>query len=202
MSIAIRVRQVQKVFGQLEEENKAFQKVSGLACLSGCGHCCNKADIEAAVLEFLPYAFHLFLEGQHELAKQQIQANTTGLCHGFKPIIANSPYLKGRCTIYEDRGLICRLFGFATIRDKNGDRQLSTCKWIKGSQADTLNASQALIQKGRAPHYMSYYQKLAQIDFRLGQEYLPINKAILRAIEEVENYYQYRPFPYRLRKSA
>jgi hypothetical protein len=36
---------------------------------------------------------------------------------------------------------------------------------------------------------------LSQIDYRLGTLILPINQALKRAIEEVLQYYAYRPFP-------
>ena len=37
--------------------------------------------------------------------------------------------------------------------------------------------------------------KLSQIDFRLGNVYVHINKALQLAIEEVLQYYAYRDFP-------
>ncbi len=195
MSIVIKVRQVRRLYEMLERELDVFKRDSGLHCLPGCGHCCTKPNIEAAVLEFLPYAFQLFQHRQAESVKDQLQSDLQPICHLFRVMNGND-YVKGRCMDYENRGLICRLFGFSTSRDKNGNRVLSTCKWIKNSQEHEIAISKELIAKGTVPHITSYYQKLVQIDFRLGQEYLPINKAILRAIQEVEKHYQYRPFPY------
>lgn len=202
MSIAIKVRQVRRLYAQLEQEIGQFQKQSGIHCLPDCGHCCTKPDIDAAVLEFLPYAFDLFL-ARRSLQVRELLANSGSICHIFNPLsLSNHAYVSGRCTEYANRGLICRLFGYSTIRDKNGNRALSTCKWIKADQAVQITNAQPLIEAKAAPHYTNYYQKLVQIDFRLGQEYLPINKAILRAIDEVEHYYQFRPFPYRNKRLA
>jgi hypothetical protein len=116
--------------------------------------------------------------------------------------LVKEAYRTGHCGDYQHRGLICRLFGYATVRDKTGQRVLSTCKWIKASQPEALEQTKGLIEAQQVPHYLHYYQRLAQIDFRLGQEYLPISQAMLRALEEVEHYYQYRPFPYRHRRAA
>ena len=37
--------------------------------------------------------------------------------------------------------------------------------------------------------------QLSQIDFKLGNEFLPVNKAMKAALEEVLHYYAYRDFP-------
>ena len=203
MSIVRKVRQVQRLYGQLEQEIGNFQKASGIHCLSGCGHCCTKPNIEAAVLEFLPLAFDLYLQRRSEQVRLELTDSKHPICHLYQPLtLGTAAYQMGQCGDYVNRGLICRLFGYATTRDKNGQRVLSTCKWIKSTQPDEVASAQALIARGEVPHYLNYYQKLVQIDFKLGQQYLPVNEAILQAIEEVEHYYQYRPFPYRHRRSA
>jgi len=203
MSIVRKVKQVQKVFELLDQEMTAFQQKSGLGCLSGCGHCCTKPDISAAVLEFLPYAFDLFLQKKSHIVKDQLANNPQGICHLFKSNgLGGFGQTLGGCTEYNHRGLICRLFGFSTVRDKLGKPLLSTCRLIKQTQAEEITQAEKLVQEGLAPGYLFYYQKLTQIDFRMGQEYLPINEAIIKAIDEVENYYHYRPFPYSFRKSA
>ena len=52
------------VFDQLDKEIATFQSWSGLHCAWGCGKCCFKPDIEATILEFLPFALHL--KSQHQ----------------------------------------------------------------------------------------------------------------------------------------
>jgi hypothetical protein len=44
------------------------------------------------------------------------------------------------------------------------------------------------------PVFTDYYMQLSQIDYQLGTMMLPINKALIYAIEEVLQYYAYRPF--------
>lgn len=203
MSIVRKVKQVQKVFELLEVEMTAFQQKSSLGCLAGCGHCCTKPDISVAVLEFLPYAFDLFLQKRSSSVRKELIENPRAICHLFRSDgVSEAGNTQGGCSQYASRGLICRLFGFSTIRDKIGQPVLSTCPLIKGTQAEKIAKSHALILDGEAPSYIKYYQKLTQIDFRMGQQYLPINEAIIKSIDEVENYYQYRPFPYSFRNSA
>ena len=203
MSIVRKVKRVQGLFGKLEQELSVFQQASGIHCLLGCGHCCNKPDIQVAVLEFLPFAFDLYLKKETQIIKDKLATSAGAVCMLYQSLsVADGNYFKGKCSDYNHRALICRLFGFGTTRNKTGQKVLSTCKWIKSTQADNLEAAQPLIDEGVAPHYTNYYQQLVQIDFKLGQQYLPINEAMLKAIEEVEHYYNYRAFPYRFRKLA
>jgi len=79
MSIERRVQLVEKLFFQLDQESVLFKKSSGLSCVVGCGRCCSTPTVEASPLEFLPWAFHLFLndEEKNTLALlNQTQAKT------------------------------------------------------------------------------------------------------------------------------
>ena len=103
---------------------------------------------------------------------------------------------KGRCGNYKYRGLICRLFGYAGSRDKIGQLRLATCTIIKeGQNSSYKNADEAISKGLYVPIFTDYYMNLNQIDFQLGNIVLPINKALKVAIEEVLNYYIYRPLP-------
>lgn len=204
MSIVTKVRQVQKVFEQLEAETDFVRKCTGISCLPGCGQCCTKPAIEASVLEFLPFAFELFLNRQSTSFRERLEQSEDDICLLFSGLstISNVNYTTGHCSQYALRGLICRLFGYATSRDKFGQRRFSTCKPIKEKFPGQVENLEQFLPLEKIPGYTNYYQQLIRIDFRLGQEFNNINTSILRAIQEVEHYYQYRPFPYRYRRSA
>ena len=73
---------------------------------------------------------------------------------------------------------------------------MATCKIIKEGQAENYGNTLDALKNGLyVPIFTDYYMKLNQIDFRLGNNILPINKALKVAIEEVLHYYAYRPFP-------
>ena len=57
-----KVRAVEQVFENLDREISTFQSWSGLHCAWGCGKCCFKPDIEATILEFLPFAHYLYTQ--------------------------------------------------------------------------------------------------------------------------------------------
>ncbi|MDO6739118.1 YkgJ family cysteine cluster protein [Wenyingzhuangia sp. 2_MG-2023] len=193
MSIEQRVQLVEHLFHQLELESAQFQKASGMSCVSGCGKCCSHPNIEASPLEFLPWAFHLFLNGEAEKTLQILKQTQTTNCIVYKSL---SVIDQGRCSAYQYRGLICRLFGFAANTDKYGSLRLATCKIIKEGQADKYNSTSQAIAKGLyVPVFTEYYMQLNQIDFNLGNKLLSINKALKMALEEVLQYYTYRTSP-------
>ncbi|RYM34196.1 YkgJ family cysteine cluster protein [Brumimicrobium glaciale] len=191
MSIERRVQLVEMLFYDLELEGAQFKKESGLGCVAGCGKCCTHPDLDASPLEFLPWAFHLFLNGEAENTLDIINETDTRTCHIYKSL---SVLGKGRCTDYKYRGLICRLFGFGASRDKYGNLRLATCKIIKEGQAENYNATVEAISNGmQVPIFTEYYMKLNQIDHHMGNKILPVNKALKLALEEVLQYYHYRP---------
>lgn len=193
MSIERRVQLVESLFHQLEQESAQFVQSSGISCAAGCGQCCTYPDIEASPLEFLPWAFHLFLEGEAESTLTALDKNDSASCFIYKPM---SVIGQGRCSDYKYRGLICRLFGFAANKDKYGNLRLATCKIIKEGQAKKYNSAAEAINKGlHVPIFTDYYMQLNQIDFHMGNIIVPVNEALKMALEEVLQYYAYRPSP-------
>ena len=195
MSMESRVKAVEALFAGLDREIATFQSESGLGCKAGCGKCCTYPDIDASPLEFLPWAFYLFLSGKAETTLEELKLGNSSICHLYRPLSvldSNS----GRCGDYRYRGLICRLFGFGATRDKMGELRLATCKIIKENQVELYENSKVAMKNGLyVPIFTDYYMNLNQIDFRMGNSILPINKAMKAAIEEVLQYYAYRPFP-------
>ncbi|GGW59244.1 hypothetical protein DFQ11_1011029 [Winogradskyella epiphytica] len=98
MSIEKKVQLVEMLFYELEQEASKFKKASGLACVSGCGKCCTYPDIEASPLEFLPWAFHLFLHGEAEKTLRKLKETKNPSCFIYKPLTLAG---QGRCSNYK-----------------------------------------------------------------------------------------------------
>ena len=195
MSIKTKVKAVEKLFDNLQVEINSFQKETSLHCNPGCGKCCNKADINASPLEFLPWAFHVFLSGQAEATLSSLENERSAICTLYKPLSYNDQ-LKGQCSDYKYRGLICRLFGYAAVKDKFSQLRIATCKIIKEEQAKSFSTAQEAITNGLyVPVFSDYYMKLNRIDFKMGTNLVPINTAMQLALKEVLHYYAYRPYP-------
>ena len=193
MTLDQKVRLVESLFDQLEQETQQFQDKSGLGCVSGCGKCCSYPNIDASPLEFLPWAFQVFLSGKAEEALEALQSHPNQTCFLLTPVSILS---KGHCGSYKHRGLICRLFGYAASKDKYGKLRLVTCKIIKEGQANHYHITSEAISKGMyVPIFTDYYMQLNQIDYQMGSKTMPINRALKMALEEVLQYYTYRPVP-------
>lgn len=184
-----KVRAVQRLFLRLDREIAKLQQESGLFCLSGCGECCKKPDIEATPLEFLPYALKVFDEGKAPAVYEELSASSSTLCHVFKPYVTN---FGGLCNEYPTRGLICRLFGYSARINKEGQKELVTCKLLKEQRTEAYDQAVANIKAGKnVPVMSAYYTRLQSIDPQLAQFY-PINEAMCKALEVVMQYYAYR----------
>jgi uncharacterized protein len=189
LSISQKVQAIEDVFALLGHETSKFREWSGLACKAGCGKCCTKPDIEATVIEFLPFAHHLYQQNQAMEWLQKLKENRDPVCLLFEPTQAGA----GLCSEYPYRGLICRLFGFSARTNKYAQREFVTCQIIKEEQADAYGATVKTIQTGgEVPVMNQYYMRLHSIDADLARDFYPINEAITRAIETVLHYYAYR----------
>lgn len=193
MTLPQKVALIEKLFHELDLETATFQNTTGIKCLPGCGRCCSYPNIEATPLEFLPWAFHLFLQGEAEKMLQLLREETALACFNYKQL---SVIDKGHCKTYRYRGLICRLFGYGATTDKYGKLRLATCKIIKEGQEENFEKASDSISIGLSvPVFTEYYMQLNQIDFRMGNIIVPVNKALQLALEEVLQYYAYRPLP-------
>ena len=195
MSIQEKVAAVETLFQNLEIEITTFQKETKLGCIVGCGKCCSTPEIDASPLEFLPWAFHMFLNGKAEETLIELEQNSSATCFLYRPK-SLAEFTSGNCSTYQYRGLICRLFGFGATTDKYGKLRIATCNIIKEGQKDKYEAATIAINTNvSVPIFTEYYMQLSQIDFKLGNVFLPVNKAMKMAVEEVLQYYAYRDLP-------
>ena len=204
MELVEKIQAVKDVFNVLDTEIALFQENTKLGCKSGCGECCKKPDIEATILEFLPLAFHLYKENLVDVFLDKIknkniidntenaqnEVKNDGICVLFAPFLPNGK--TGYCTIYDHRGLICRLFGFSATTNKNGEKLLATCRIIKENyKEDYEKAVEGIKNGGFIPLIRDFYYKMYAIDLNLAEGRLPINEAIKRALEIVATYFYY-----------
>lgn len=188
-SLEEKIKSVEIVFERLDHEISKFQSETTLHCKLGCGKCCFKPDIEATILEFLPFAFHLYQSNQAEEWLGRLAATDAEICLILNPVQSGT----GLCSQYAYRGLICRLFGYSARTNKYGKRELVTCQIIKTEQAVAFSEAEKKIEVGlEVPVMNEFYMQLASIDFDLSRDFYPINMAIKKAIEEVVHYYAYR----------
>ena len=184
--ITDKIKEVNRIYGQVDRHVSAFKRRSGLACETGCGDCCLKEDLQAGVLEFLPAAYELYFTDSYQTVLDRIDENKDSTCVFFSPFGE-----KGHCSFYGHRGLICRLFGFSAMTDKKGEKRLVTCQKIKNQLA---GCAPGCVQQ-HAPSMSSYYLRLNSIDPGLSLKNIPVNQAIKEAIETVVFFSGFRKKP-------
>jgi uncharacterized protein len=177
-----KIKAVTAVFETLDQEISRFQENTTLHCKWGCGKCCFKPEIEATILEFLPFADHLYRENKAGQWLEKLQNDDSEICHILNPTQAGA----GLCSSYAYRGLICRLFGFSARTNKYGKKELVTCQIIKTEQQDAVHKTDEGLEGGlEIPLMSNFYMRLYAVDPELTRNYYPINQAIRKAIELV-----------------
>lgn len=178
------IDRLKKLFQQVDRAIGRFQKRSKLACLNGCGRCCENPHVETSIAQMLPIAQKLFKDKEVDSVLEALEKKSgEGVCVFYRPnpLIAG----KGRCSQYALRPLICRLFGFSARRKKSNGLELMTCVHIKNEYPQIVQDAQVLIDRGYKPPLMQDYSFRAYSLLPQYSESLPINSALKNAIEIV-----------------
>ncbi len=181
------LEQLQDLYKDLDKEIGELQKQSGLHCPPGCGFCCQRPtrEIEATILEMIPAALALIEEGQGSFFRDRAQeAGEAGRCVFYSPI--NEATFSGTCGRYTFRPLVCRLFGFGAIKNKQGKLEISYSIVMKKTLATVLDSTDKKLTEGMmAPLYSDYGTRLRGIDSPWTQDSYPLNLALQKALEWV-----------------
>lgn len=177
-------RRVEAVYGEIAETFATYQQQRGLLCRTGCGECCLQPTIEATVLEMLPLALHLFDQGKAEQTLTQLEElpEPAG-CFFYQKLSFDGK--QGQCSVYQQRPAICRLFGAAGYRDKQGKTSMSVCKVIKSDHTEPYRQTLIALESDPPPMMMLAKEQVNQLDYELGQRHLPINVALQHALQKV-----------------
>lgn len=186
-----KIRKVEQVFKQLDKETERFGKQSNLKCLTNCNLCCMKKGLEANVLEFLPLAYYLVKNNLHEAALDLLETNPE---HCINLAKSQVPGYTTGCSNYEHRGMICRLFGFSGIKDKNSKLAVYTCSHMKNEYPQEFKSAMERINAGmEIPMVTDFYYQIYFIDTHMANDYNPINVSIRKAIEKVAYFLTNKP---------
>ncbi|MDX3772573.1 YkgJ family cysteine cluster protein [Chromatiaceae bacterium AAb-1] len=177
-------RRVEAVYGEIADTYAHYQQQRGLNCRSGCGECCLQPTIEATVLEVLPLVLSLFDQGKAEQTLAQLEELTEPQgCFFYQRLSFDGR--QGQCSVYQQRPSICRLFGAAGYRDKQGQPALSVCKVIKADRTTAYQQTLIAMESDPPPMMMASKELINQLDYELGGQHLPVNEAVKQALEKV-----------------
>jgi uncharacterized protein len=173
------VASVRSVFSQIDQSIFEFQLKTGLRCLSGCGRCCSEGEVYTTILEMLPVAHEILYQGAADswLTRIDAQGNSR-LCVFYRNDI--TPNDTGHCVVYSDRPAICRLFGFAAVRNGIGEKKISICQVLRQSNPEAVQ--RAVQHEQEAPCFPSIGTLIYAQDPASGTRLLPINQALREAL--------------------
>jgi uncharacterized protein len=178
------VDHVRNLFTEIDRQTEAFQQATGLHCPSGCGKCCENEHVEVTVLDCLPLAIELFQQGKGEYWFAQLTEPSRDSCLFYQPDPTQPG--NGQCLQYANRPLLCRTFGFATVRNKAGNTELAVCAVHRATQPETIQQVQRSIALGLpVSNFADLATQLESIDPSIGSQRYPINQAMKQALERV-----------------
>ena len=177
--LAALIVEIQSLYAEIDRDIAAFKLATGLRCRNGCGQCCPGAQIRVSAAEMLPAAAALLRSGAADIWLERLAAGPD-TCVGFSP--APVPETGGHCTLYAQRPIVCRLFGFAASRNRRSELELSTCRIIKADAPEAVARAAQLLAAGQpAPLLTAYGARVFSLDPTAHA--LPINQAMDRALE-------------------
>ncbi|MBU1621237.1 MAG: YkgJ family cysteine cluster protein [Gammaproteobacteria bacterium] len=168
---------------EIAKTYSGYQNDRKLFCRTGCGECCLHPGIEASVLEMLPLALHLHEQGTAESTLAAIQQYEQESCFFYQPSSADRK--SGHCSIYAYRPAVCRMFGAAGYRGRQGEVLLSICKVIRADEPAAVVAAELSLTIEVPPMMMNHKAQIAQLDYELSKQNMPIKDAAAAALEKV-----------------
>jgi Fe-S-cluster containining protein len=187
MNIRETVFNLQKVFDEMTDAFSAFQSETKLFCPPGCGKCCIHPDIESTVLESLPTALKIYREGKLDQWMEKLE-NSGSRCVHWE---GNFETGMGKCTSYETRPSVCRMFGVSGTFDKNHRVTLSVCRELRKQFPEgvkSVSAESTTENTPMIPHWYARIQHLGSPEIMVRR---PINQALLEALQLVGFHSQY-----------
>ncbi len=174
---------VKKIYDEMAETFSTYQSNSGLSCLPNCGRCCQNPEVEASMLEMLPFAMKIYDEGKMDEWLLKLETTSQKHCLLFVPTGGEG---QGQCGSYQERPSVCRMFGVAGTFNKHHEVTLSICKYIKESHPNPIAPIPS------TPLIPDWSSRLSTIDPDLTQKKVLMNEAMLKALEHVAFYAQYQ----------
>lgn len=178
---------LKNLYQEMSDTFSTYQKSTGWNCLNSCGRCCLNPEIEATLYEMIPMALSIYDEGKLDEWIEKLTTTTQQYCLAY---VHGEKEGEGKCGHYHDRPAVCRMFGVAGYRNKKNEVTLSICKFIK--ENNSITEAPTNLDVNKTPMMVEWSFKLASLDQRLIQEKLPINQALLKALEKVALYAEYQ----------
>lgn len=119
------LKRYEKFLEELDMELRGYfsEQKEFIKCKKGCTNCCTIGEYPFSRLE-AEYLMYGFVKLPHD-TKEKIRKNISEIKiqksnFSGERFLYNCPFLiDGGCAVYERRGIVCRTFGLAYLRDNN-----------------------------------------------------------------------------------
>lgn len=178
MSAPVRSLRLQ-LYSEVDAATGALAAHTGLRCPDGCARCCQSPHIHASVADMMPIAEATLEAGAADALWDRAGAAEDAPCILLEP---RGPGL-GACSVYDLRPMVCRLFGFAAVRGRDGLPELSVCAVHAAEHPDLATRARNMVTAGLdAPLFVEMQERSASLDPGAAALH-PINRALRLAIE-------------------
>lgn len=179
------ISRVCRLFSEVDGKVEELKNLTGVHCPPMCGICCGSLKVETTLIEMMPLAEDLWKKNEADIWLDRLNsAGDISSCVFFRK--DEEVPDNGRCLVYELRPLICRLFGFFTIRDKNGKYDYGSCGVMKRKYPDNYRRALKMVTEGAHPSNVTDYSiQIISMGVGLDNKMLPINIAAKMAIEKI-----------------
>lgn len=189
------IKELERVLADAHTATSHFTRDSGVSCKVSCGACCMKPNaVWSTIAEMLPLAWHLYQTGRlTEMQAHLVKHESSKRCALFQ--VEDESRGLGRCSVYQHRPLVCRLFGSSARRDKDDTHEVLACQWQHAEHRDRIAAVERAmnLRSEQMPVSQDWSMRLhAAISDETLSESLPINEALREAIARIDfiTYYQ------------
>ena len=181
------LKELLELYKEINLRVDKFKQDTGINCLHLCGRCCNtsSSNIEASVFELFPLAIYLWENKKIEAVINELNTiDESAPCIFFKHNkIFNET---GNCSMYELRPLICRLFGFSVLIDKEEKVRYISCNEMKKKLGDRIVKIESCNKSNSDLLILpDFAQRATALNYQYGRERFDINKALKKALEIV-----------------
>lgn len=186
-SLGHSLKGLHELFEGMKNDFDFFQEKYNIHCPSGCGECCRHFVPDITKLEALQVATYIrFCDPDWEMTKNRLEFfrdNEFCYCPLFRE---GSPF---HCSIYEERPLICRLFGNCCSQDKEGNAVFKRCKYNYQPEimAESLKFDKE--ESETVPVMEHYGIEMMNLDGN-SQDRTLLPEAVLNALDKVNFYIQ------------
>ncbi len=186
-----KLKNIKILYDEVDASVLRFVDSADFNCAFGCGKCCKGFLPDLLPLEAAYIAGFLIsqdLEKAETICKTGLapleSLAATPTCPLYLP---ESPY---HCSVYEARPLVCRLFGFSGVSDKNNDLSFSLCRFMESASLENPERKFRIVQNDprfpiKPPAMSVFGERLQSLDPNDSGMRQSLHKAVPAAIGRI-----------------